>query len=93
MCHGHLPHPVSSLFLVKFYTGEYDSVQSCESGLFTSLFEYTMKKDPILHEIVSSINRNAHYKSPEMQNEVIAILSDLVREDVASDVNNADVPL
>lgn len=63
-----------------------------EHGLFQQLFEYTVKKDASLAEILPSINRNASYLSPEIQNDVIAILAEMVQDDVASDILNADVP-
>jgi hypothetical protein len=75
-----------------FATGTYSSEQLCEFGLFNHLFEYTVKKNPDLAEILPTINRNANYKSPQMQNEVISLLCDMVTDDVVADINSSDIP-
>ena len=75
-----------------FETGEYDKENGSEHGLFKHLFEYTVRKDVKLAEILPSINRNAHYKSPEMQNDVISTLFAMVQEDIVADIKSADTP-
>ena len=51
-----------------------------ELGLFRNLFENTLKKDHILAEIYTQIPKNAHYLSPEIESNVIEIMSEVVRE-------------
>jgi hypothetical protein len=46
----------------------------------------------LLSECVQHIPKNANYTSPVIQNEIIEILSDMVRESVVADIRNADVP-
>jgi hypothetical protein len=51
-----------------------------------------LKKDTLLSECAQHIPKNANYTSPAIQNEIIEILSDMVRESVVADIRNADVP-
>jgi len=44
-------------------------------GLFLSLFEYPMRKDPELTRITKTIPQNAGYISPQIQNKIIEIMS------------------
>jgi len=55
-------------------------------GLFLSLFECTLAKDPELTKIVPTIPENARYVSPEIQNEMIAIMSSVVTEEIVKEV-------
>jgi hypothetical protein len=74
------------------FRGDYDDEEGCEKGLFTSLFQYTLKKDEKLASIVHEIPKNATYTSPEIQNDVINIMATMVTKSVADDVKSADVP-
>ena len=56
------------------------------SGLFLSLFSYTLKTDPKLAEICKHIPRNATYTSPEMQNQMIEAMSNVVTEAIVKDI-------
>jgi hypothetical protein len=67
-----------------------DSV--CPSGLFQHLFEYTLKIDKELAEIVKYIPKVATYTSPGIQNEAIAIMAAMVQEQVVEKIKAADVP-
>ncbi|XP_057662275.1 uncharacterized protein LOC130897444 [Diorhabda carinulata] len=72
--------------------GNYDIEHEQERGLFLNLFKYTIKKDEKLAECLPHIPQNAKYTSPDIQNEIIAILAEMVREQVVGDLKTADVP-
>lgn len=74
------------------FRGDYEIDEHVENGLFFKLFEFTMKKDKTLAECATVIPKNATYLSPEIQNELIEIMAEVVRESVANDIKNADVP-
>lgn len=63
-----------------------------EQSLFKNMFEFTLRKDHRLMEYSKCIPRNATYLSPEIQNDVIQILAECVRESIVDDVKGADVP-
>lgn len=58
-------------------------------GLFLSLFEYTMRKDPKLTRITKTIPQNARYTSPQIQNEIIKMMSKLVTEEIVRQVGDS----
>ena len=62
------------------------------TGQFIRLFEYTLKKDSKLAEIVKTIPKVATYTSHDVQNEIISLMATLVKEQVVKNVNTADVP-
>lgn len=74
------------------YRGTYDAENSCESGLFNNFYEYTLKKDKKLFDISNRIPKNASYLSPKIQNDIIQLMADTVKEDIAKNVLTADVP-
>lgn len=74
------------------FRGNYELDEEKEKGLFQSLFEYTIKKDPILKEAIVHIPQNAKYRSPEIQNQIIQAMSETVRESIAADIQESDVP-
>ncbi len=59
------------------------------SGLFLSLFEYTLRKDPELRNVVKTIPHNATYTSHEIQNQVIEVATTLVTEEIVREVGDA----
>ena len=61
-----------------------------ERGLFTNLFEYTMKKDNKLQSIASTIPGNAIYTSPEIQNEIIQIMVEIVQNQISKEIQNSN---
>ncbi|CAM4732704.1 unnamed protein product [Leuciscus chuanchicus] len=67
-------------------TDAFDSLTEGGSGLFLSLFEYTLRKDPELWSVVQTIPRNATYTSHNIQNDVIANMSSLVTEEIVREV-------
>ncbi len=58
-------------------------------GLFLSLFEYSMRKDPELTRITKTIPQNARYTSPQIQNEIIEMMSKLVTEEIVRQVGDS----
>ena len=58
-------------------------------GLFSSLFEYSMRKDPELTRITKTIPQNARYTSPQIQNEIIEMMSKLVTEEIVRQVGDS----
>ena len=71
--------------------GEYNLDEHIEESLFIRLFQYTLKKDKELADCYLKIPKNACYTSPEIQNEVIDILTETVRENICSDIKSGDV--
>lgn len=69
---------------------DYDSDTHSELGLFTSLFQYTLQKDDKLQACLSVIPGNASYTSPDIQNEIIGIMADMVRNKIVEQVNSSD---
>lgn len=67
-----------------------DSVSS--AGLFIKLFEYTLRKDEKLRDVMKSIPKNAKYTSPDIQNETISLLAKMVQETIVQQVRASDVP-
>ena len=63
--------------------------ENSSMGLFLSLFEYTMRKDPELTRIMKTIPQNAHYTSPQIQNEIIEMMSKLVTEEIVRQVGDS----
>ena len=72
--------------------GSYVMEEEKERGLFISLFNYTLKKDKVLEEAIKHIPKNVKYTSPEIQNEIIGILGELVRQSIVDDMKKSDVP-
>lgn len=70
--------------------GNWDSELKAESGLFTSLFAYTLKIDKELKDSANSLPANLSYKSPRIQNELIACMVNAVRNEIVNDVNGSD---
>ena len=63
--------------------------ENSSMGLFFSLFEYTMRKDPELTRIMKTIPQNAHYTSPQIQNEIIEMMSKLVTDEIVRQVDDS----
>jgi len=87
---------VSTLMeIAKFLAVEEISFRGDENcdGKFIHLFEFTRKRDARLNNITSSLPQNATYRSPTVQNEIIATLSSMVSEEIANQCKNADVPI
>lgn len=72
--------------------GTYNLAEHEEKSLLKNLFEFTLRKDEKLKECYRQVPKNAFYLSPEIQNELIKLLAETVREDIIEDVKSADVP-
>lgn len=72
------------------FRGDWDKNTSSESGLFTKLLEYTMQTDEKLKSCLDVVLNNAMYTSPDVQNELIAIMTELVRKQIVEEVNSSD---
>ncbi|XP_065318848.1 GATA zinc finger domain-containing protein 4-like [Gordionus sp. m RMFG-2023] len=51
------------------------------SEIFIAMFSYTIQKDPELNKIMKFIPQNAQFTSPQIQNEVISIMTDMTDKD------------
>lgn len=71
------------------FRGSWDSDENSESGLFNSLFDYTMQKDKYLQECQYAMPANATYKSPQIQNELIKIIADELRKKIVAEINES----
>lgn len=71
--------------------GSYDIDSHTEDGLFNNLFQYTLKNNVELQKCQQYMPKNALYTSPIIQNEIIAILAKLVREQIVNEIKSADV--
>jgi hypothetical protein len=67
-----------------------DPTDCLSQGKFLNLFAYTVKKDDKLRAILPSIPENAKYTSPEIQNEIIETMSDMVLKQIVADVKASD---
>lgn len=80
------------LFLAKNelpLRGDWNSEGNKEFGLFQALFERDLEKDEFLRHCQRVMPENAKYTSPLIQNEVIQIISDMLREKIVSEINNS----
>lgn len=71
------------------FRGEWDPDTQSESGLFSKILKCTLKKDERLKPCLDVIPKNATYTSAEIQNELIGIMADFVRELIVEEVNSA----
>lgn len=72
------------------FRGSYNKVLHDEQGLFMKLFNYTMKKDAKLSQIVKEIPQNATLRSGVVQNNAIDLMAKMVSEQVANEIKNSD---
>jgi hypothetical protein len=66
--------------------------QNLSGGLYlNTLSDLLFEQDPALQEIAKCLPSNAKYTSPEVQNDVIETLADIVRETVAKECKEAEL--
>lgn len=70
--------------------GDWDAEEKEEGGLFTSLFEFALKRDAELIASQKHMPPNTTYKSPKIQNELISIVAQLLRQSIVNEVKKAD---
>lgn len=63
-----------------------------DEGLFEKLFQYTKQNNENISKWESHMPHHYTYRSPDVQNEVLGLLASMVREAVASDIMQSDVP-
>ncbi|CAK9291904.1 unnamed protein product [Gordionus sp. m RMFG-2023] len=62
------------------------------TGIFIAMFSYTIQKDSELKKFMKFIPQNAQYTSPQIQNEVISIMADMVLEHISDKYNKSEMP-
>ncbi|KAL7395107.1 hypothetical protein ABVT39_010232 [Epinephelus coioides] len=67
----------------------YSDMNEDGCGLFLSLFEFALRKDAELAKIAKTIPRNATYTSHDIQNNLIDVMSALVREHIVKEVGES----
>lgn len=72
------------------FRGDWDAEENEEGGLFNSLFEFAMNRDPKLIEYQNSMPKNALYTSPQIQNEFISIIAQLLRQSIVNEIKKCD---
>ncbi|KAF2896443.1 hypothetical protein ILUMI_09736 [Ignelater luminosus] len=78
---GVVQKPASFLAVNKLLLkGTYHTEEHEEQSVFKNLLEYTLRKDPKLADCYRLIPKNATSLSPEIQNDVIQVLTNCVRE-------------
>lgn len=71
--------------------GDWHEEERDEGGLFNSLFEMMLLKDPKLVESQKFMPPGITYKSPEIQNQIIDILAKELRQSIIDEIRKADV--
>lgn len=74
------------------FRGSYDKEEHVDNGLFEKLFEHTRINNENLCKWEKHMPHHYTYRSPDIQNQLIGILASMVREVVAEEVMNSDVP-
>uniref|UniRef100_A0A671QMD9 DUF4371 domain-containing protein n=1 Tax=Sinocyclocheilus anshuiensis TaxID=1608454 RepID=A0A671QMD9_9TELE len=67
----------------------FDHLDEGGSGLFMSLVEFSIRKDPQLAQIVKTIPKNAIYTSHEIQNKLSAVMSSLVTDAIVKEIGDS----
>ena len=69
-----------------------DFIEKIVGGLYLNTFaDLLFVQDPSLQKIAMYLPKNAKYTSPEVQNEVIATLAEIVSETVAKECKEAEL--
>lgn len=62
------------------FRGNWNDEENYESGLFNNLFKFLLGKDAYLRSCQEAMPSNATYTCPDIQNEIIQIIADTLRE-------------
>lgn len=73
------------------FRGSWDKDYHKEDGIFRNLFEFKLKDNEYLQKCQEIMPRNATYLSADIQNEFIAIISNIVQKQIIDEINSADV--
>lgn len=77
------------IFLIKnevAFRGNWDEDHHKEDGIFRNLFEFKLKDNEYLRKCQDVMPRNATYMSPEIQNEIIAIIAKIIQKKIVDDI-------
>lgn len=74
------------------FRGSYDIEKHMDDGLFEKLFSFTKANNENLCKWKSHMPHHYTYRSADIQNEIIELLALMVREAVANEVMESDVP-
>lgn len=83
------------IFLIENETamrGNWDMENHKEDGIFRNLFEFKLKDCEYLRKCQQVMPKNATYLSPDVQNDLIAIMYQLTQKYIVRDIKLADVP-
>lgn len=69
--------------------GSWDNEENNEAGLFQNFFKYYLEKDEYLRQCQEMMPANATYTSPQIQNEIIQIIANVLREKIVSEINES----
>lgn len=72
------------------FRGNWDIDTKNEDGLFQSLFEFSLGKDEKLQKAMKLIPKNATYKSPDIQKDLISAAVFCTRQAIVEKVNSSD---
>lgn len=84
------------MFLIRHklpFRGSWNGETQVEDGFFNDFFLYQLENNPQLKACHDIIPKSITYASPTIQNEIISILTDIVRRKIVADINDADVNL
>lgn len=71
------------------FRGNWDSDEHVEVGIFQKIFQYTLKNDEHLRKCQEAMPGNALYTSPQIQNELIHIIANILRKKIVSEINES----
>ena len=71
------------------FRGHRETIGKANSGNFLSIIELIAKYDPVLQDLISRPARSCKYLSPAIQNELIGILGQSVKNDILDDIRTA----
>lgn len=80
------------IFLAKNelpYRGNWDFDEKKETGLFNNLFQFTLERDEKLRDCQNAMPANSTYTSASIQNEVIHLIADVIRQKIILEINEA----
>ena len=68
-----------------------ESAVSIKLGNFRSILQLVAQHDPSLLQSLQKIPSNATYLSPEIQNELLQVMGDILRHQIQEEVNKVDI--
>uniref|UniRef100_A0A3B1J2K6 DUF4371 domain-containing protein n=1 Tax=Astyanax mexicanus TaxID=7994 RepID=A0A3B1J2K6_ASTMX len=76
-------------FMQPSFQGHREKVGELNSGNFLSVIDLLARYDPVLRELLDK-KSNVNYLSPSIQNELIALLSQRVHDEIVSEIKEAE---